>query len=555
MQLKLGSAPVERRGRASVRFLAVLLLMALVVVACGGEPVADVSQTTRSHNTATNCDGGFVIHELDHVTIGRGSTITTFDATGTGVGVADLDKDDDLDIVLANLTGSPAILTNEGGLEFSRSELELGRFRGVSLVDVDGDEYTDIVLTTGIGPPVFYKNPADGTVQGFERTQLVNVRAATYSMAWTDLGGDGDLDVVTGSYNAELTQLRNSPILGEDTGVVLHEASADGFVVTRLSDTAQALALVTTDVDGDDRQDILVGNDLGTPDMLWIDEDSGWTQQIDPFDTSSYSTMSFDAADIDNDGRNELFSTDMAPRVPGDDRYRNVFDDLAAAPEVDDIQTPENVLNDPNDGMTFENLAEAQAISTTGWSWSGIFGDLDNDGFQDLYVANGMQSQNLFGFLPDGRLIEENQAFANRDGQFVTAQEWGLNVDDDGRGMSMADIDADGDLDIIVNNLGSPAQLFENRNCGQSVTVELSWPGTLNQSALGATVRASANGNEWQREITSSRGYLSSGPPIAHIGVGNADSVDLEVTWPDGFVSRVEQVAVESHVIVSREQQ
>jgi len=549
-----GPAPVARHGRAPVSFWWIFTALAVLAAACGSEPVETIAVqvAATSHSTPHECSAGFITHDLDHLTTGRGSTITTFDATGAGVGIADLDNDDDLDIVLANLTGSPSILANTGGLQFDRHELELGRFRGVSLVDVDGDTFTDIVLTTGIGPPVFYKNPADGSLEGFERTRLEGVRAATYSMAWTDLGGDGDLDVVTGSYNAELTQLRNSPILGDDTGVVLHEADAEGFVVSRLSDTAQALALVTTDVDGDDRPDILVGNDLGTPDMLWTTGDGGLEREIDPFTTSSYSTMSFDAADIDNDGRNELFSTDMAPQIPGDDRYRNVFQDLEAAPDVDDIQTPINVLNDPTGDTSFENMADGEAISTTGWSWSGLFGDLDNDGAQDLYVANGMQSQTLFGFLPDARLVEENQAFTNVDGSFVSNPDWGLNLAQDSRGMAMADIDGDGDLDIVVNNLGSPSQLFENQLCGSAVTVELDWSGTANQSALGSSVRVQSGDTSWLREITSSRGYLSSGPPIAHVGVGAANTVEVEVRWPDGMVSIVEDVAAGSHLSISR---
>ena len=262
--------------------------------------------------------------------------------------------------------------------------------------------------------------------------------------------------------------------------------------------------------------------------------------------------MSFDAADVDNDGRNELFSTDMRPQDPDDDRYRNVFEDLEAAPDVDDVQTPENVLNDPTDTLTFDNMAANEPISATGWSWSGLFGDLDNDGLQDLYIATGMQSEVLFDFLPDARLVEANQAFVNNGGNFTLIPDWGLNVDDDGRGMAMADIDADGDLDIVVNNLGSPAVLFENQLCGNAITVELEWSETRNLSALGATVRVEGGGQSWTRDITSSRGYLSSGPPVAHFGLGTTDEVDVEVTWPDGSVSTISDISAGRHLMVTR---
>lgn len=550
----MGSIPAIVLGSAPFRAFVFAIVAVIALASCGNDSertVVDVASESRSH-AVSECSAGFVAHELEHVTIGRGETISTFEATGAGVGIADLDGDDDLDIVLANLTGTPSILENVGSLTFERHELELGRFRGVSLVDVEGDSHVDIVLTTGIGPPLFYRNPGDGGFDGFERTRLDGVRAATYSMAWNDLNGDGDLDFVTGSYNAELTRLRNSPVLGDNTGVVLHTATDAGYEVTRLSEVAQALALVTTDIDGDSELDILVGNDLGTPDMIWLDSDDGWIEAPDAFTTSSYSTMSFDAADVDNDGRNELFSTDMRPQDPDDDRYRNVFEDLEAAPDVDDVQTPENVLNDPTDTLTFDNMAANEPISATGWSWSGLFGDLDNDGLQDLYIATGMQSEVLFDFLPDARLVEANQAFVNNGGNFTLIPDWGLNVDDDGRGMAMADIDADGDLDIVVNNLGSPAVLFENQLCGNAITVELEWSETRNLSALGATVRVEGGGQSWTRDITSSRGYLSSGPPVAHFGLGTTDEVDVEVTWPDGSVSTISDISAGRHLMVTR---
>ncbi len=539
--------------RARSFVFATIVSVGLIATACGSTTRSTVAteQTEVSTGEPTSCGTGFVAHDLEHTTSGPGDTSSTFDGTGAGVGVGDLDLDGDLDIVLANLSGTSSILENNGDLNFTRHELEAGRFRGVAIINATNDTWPDIVMTTGLGTPVIYPNPGTGQLEQWERTVLDDVSAIAYSMAWTDLGGDGDLDLVTGSYNAELTFRRNSPVLGDNTGVILHEMENGRFETTRLSDTAQALALVTADIDGDGAQDIYVGNDLATPDFIWLSKDGGWEERM-PFTTSSFSTMSIDAADIDNDGRNEFFTTDMAPPAP-DDRYREVDEDMAAMPVVDDIQTPVNVLNDPaaND-LAFSNMASGQPIETTGWSWSGLFGDLDNDGFQDLYVANGMRSDVLFGFLPDARLVEENQAFQNIDGTLVEAPDWALNATEGGRGMTMADLDSDGDLDIIINNLDTPSRVFENQLCGNSLQVDLTWTGTENIDALGATVAVELGDQTLTREITSSRGYLSSAPPVAHFGLGDAQRVDLTVTWPDGEITRATNVATNRVVTLTR---
>lgn len=545
-----GLVPVISQVRAPVHVLAGVLCLVMLATACGPAPTTVESTiVSRDHEVPSSCGASFVAHDLEHTTSGPGNTASTFDGTGAGVGVADLNGDGRLDIVLANLSGTSSVLENLGGLEFRRHELEPARFRGVAIVDVTNDGAPDIVMTTGIGPPVLFSNPGNGDMGAFTRVRLEGIRAATYSMAWTDLSGDGDLDVITGSYNAELTLLRNTPVIGPDTGVVLHERTTDGFVIERLSETAQALALVTTDTNNDGRFDILVGNDLATPDMLWLATDDG-VEPAQPFSTSTYSTMSYDSADIDNDGQTELFATDMKPAEP-DDRYREVERDLAAAPVVDDIQIPENVLIDTGE-TNWPNEAAGQPFSATGWSWSGLFGDLDNDGLQDLYIATGMRSEPLFNFLPEARLVEKNQAFRNIDGALVPEPDWGLAATEGGRGMAMADLDTDGDLDIVLNNLDTAARLFENTQCGTSVTVELEWSGMQNISALGARVAASSGGVTRTREITSSRGYLSSGPPIAHIGVGDADAVDLVVTWPDGTTTEHLDVPTATHITITR---
>lgn len=555
--------------------LCCFLVTAVAVAGCGisgaQEPavLSAVSDATRevavevAPHAAPVCSGTFVAEDLDHLTSGPGDTASTFDGTGAGVGAGDLDGDGDVDLVLPNLSGATTVLANPGSTDegWVAHELQIGRFRQAAVVDTDGDGDLDIVLTTGIGPPVLFENQGPGFgAESFVRQLFPEVRAATYSMAWGDLHGDGDLDLVTGSYNAELTILRNSPVLGSDTGVILHERGDGGeFTVRRLAPDAQALAVVLADADGDDSLDILVGNDLATADGIWLDEDGGWVR-VSPFATSSYSTMSLDVADIDNDGGLELYSTDMAPMADADlDDYREVLQDLEAAPRPDEIQIPENVLVSLRPATGTEpgatNMAPDLGIDATGWSWSGIFGDLDNDGLQDLYVVNGMRSDQLFDFLSDSRLVERNQAFRNT-GETFTAADWGLDDSAGGRGMVQEDLDGDGDLDIVVNNLDAPSRLFRNEICnGSSVTAELRWPDSANTRALGSTIQVGgSDGVVRTRVVTSSRGYLSGGSARVHIGIGDApdnEELTLGIRWPDGETSLI-TTRPGHHLIISR---
>lgn len=546
-----------------VMALSVVLVGMLFLTACSGSAGSDAASglavTTieaRPHEAGT-CSGTFVRHDLPHLTKGPGDTASTFDGTGAGIAAGDLDGDGDADLIVPNLSGATQILENTGDpAQWTAHELQVGRFRGAAAVDLDGDDDLDIVLSTGIGPIVTFVNetPAGGSLDpsGFQRSQLDGVRAATYSFAISDLSGDGDLDLVTGSYNAELTIIRNSPVLGSDTGVVLYEGTSDGFQPTRLSPDAQALAVTLADVDGDDRLDIVVGNDLATADFVWIDTDAGWSR-IEPFRTTTYSTMSYDAADLDGDGRTELFATDMAP-LPGEpaEIWREVDKDMAAAPRPDDVQQPENVLLVP-DGNQWVNNGRTAGIHATGWSWSGLFGDLDHDGRQDLFVVNGMRSDLLFDFLPDARLVEPNQAFRATAAGFDLMPAWQLDDTAGGRGAVFVDVDRDGDLDIAINNLDEPARLFENQLCGgAALSVELRWPGTGNTRGLGAELSFTQGDSSHTRTVTSARGYLSATDPSVHVGLATADALDLSIRWPDGHVSVNEDVAINQHLTITR---
>ncbi len=585
MRSPLGLTKTRWAGGGRVRFLSptarpVLLVVALLVLAAacsGGTNLADAAraQTLASRTGASesgdvavtsnaepfgddvSCSGGFVPHDLDHITRGPGDTASTFDGTGAGVAAEDLDADGDIDIVLANLFGETTAHYNDGTGVFTAQPLVEGRFRQVTTVDVEGDGDTDIVLSTGLGSPYMLENTSDGFVRG----TLDGVSSIAYSLGWSDLGGDGDLDLVTGSYNAELTQVRNTPVLGTDAGVIINERDGDAYTATRVAAVAQTLSIRIVDINNDGLPDIIAGNDLATPDGIWLDNDGGWLP-VDSFATTSFSTMSIDAGDVDNDGDFDLFSTDMKPMDDSPEtrnRYVEVVEDMQAMPVPDDVQTPENVLLTGTDGA-FTNTAPSLGISATGWSWSGLFGDLDDDGLLDLYVVNGMRSDLLFDFLPNEELVEPNQVFRNGGAVMAPMPEWGLADEAGGRGQAMADLDGDGDLDIIVNNLGSSSRWFENQVCGgSSIIVDLEWSGSANTNALGAIVRVAADvpGADaplvQSRSIDSNRGYLSSSPAVAHMGLGaTTDPVTVLIEWPDGLTSLIENVEPDSRLTVDR---
>ena len=518
-------------------------------------PVQTASLLVRKTSLATpaDCTDTFAMHTLDHTTTTIDGIIRQFDANGAGLAINDLDNDGDLELVLGSYSEPNTILWNEGGLNFRKTTFGQGPTREVTVVDVDADGWRDIVLTLNTGALNYWRN----TGGNFEKTVLPGVAKAAYALNWGDLDGDGDLDLVTASYDAGfLSDLGNSYLLNQGGGVIYYENRDGRFYPTLLASEAQALVVALFDINHDQRLDIWIGNDFAVRDQAWVQTDGGWTAAT-PFVNTTHSTMSLDQGDVNNDGATEFFASDMKPYAAEDMAAWEpmMLDMMAEEHTVDDPQVMENVLQTRDDQGRYFNLAASLGINGTGWSWTARFGDLDNDGYLDLYIVNGMIEEKIFGHLPNHELVEENQAFRNEDGwRFTPMPQWQLNSTASGRSMGMADLDADGDLEIVVNNLRSPAQLFENQLCGGgNLQVELDWPQGQNRQAIGAQLILHTSAGIYTRDVRAASGYLTGDPARVHFGFPAADQlVKLEVRWPDGQVSTTEQLEINTLLKLTR---
>jgi hypothetical protein len=499
---------------------------------------AEIVVTETPFAAATEpCTGGFVATDLPHITQAPGETTRLFDSNGAGLAVGDLDGDGADDIVLANLSGPASILWNQGDLHFEKQSLaQLYRARTVAIVDVNGDGQQDIVFAGGSATPAFLENRGE---RAFKLAALPGVTKVAYALNWSDLEGDGDLDLVTGSYDSGRMMETGANYLFEDgAGVNVYRNENGVFARTRLVAGSQALAVSLWDLNGDHLPDIWVGNDFDEPDRVWFQQaDGAWAAAM-PFGRYSHSTMGIEAADITGDGQLDFFTTDMKPYVRDPKTSASwlpLMQPMYKERTFDDPQISENVLQ-VRSGERFKNQAYDRRIDASGWSWSGKFGDLDTDGDLDLYVVNGMIAADLLHHLPGDELVEENRALRNDgSGHFEPVTAWGLGSTRSGRGMSMAD--------FVVNNLNTPAQLFENRLCGAGAALEidLRQPGTANPFAVGAIVTVETNRGNLLRDVRAVSGYLSGDTSRLHVGLaGDTLVTALEVRWPDGAISRMD---------------
>ncbi|SDE12609.1 VCBS repeat-containing protein [Niabella drilacis] len=520
---------------------------------------------------------------------------------GGGVAVGDMNGDGLLDIYFSGNMVDNKLYLNKGNMLFEDITSIAGVAgrpgpwkTGVTVADVNGDGLPDIFASysgklKGLkrANQLFINkgNDAAGKPRFEDQAKEYGLADSAYNTQayFFDMDKDGDLDVLLLNHNPStlpvLDEAATDAILktpGKETGIRLFKNENNHFSdITPGSGISSSpftygLGAGIADIDGDGWQDIYISNDYSAPDYLYINNRNGsFTNKIQAMVRhTSHFSMGNDIADINNDGLPDIYTLDM---LPEDNRRQK----LLFAPdnyEKFDLllrtgcyyQYMRNMLQLNNGDGTFSEIGQVAGISNTDWSWAPLFADYDNDGLKDLYVTNGFQrdftNMDFMKYMNDflqgkGRLNREavqelvaqipssnvtNYMFRNNGNLSFsnTGKEWGLAQTSNSNGAVYADLDNDGNLDLVVNNINAPAFIYKN-NANTVLNhhyldVQLKGSGK-NTAGIGARVTVYSKGQQQLCEQMPSRGYQSTVSPVLHFGLGSQTGIDsLRIVWPGG---------------------
>ena len=529
---------------------------------------------------------------------------------GGGAAIGDLTGDGLPELVLTSNVEGPRVYLNQGRFAFldvtDRAGLEHAKgswTTGVALADLNGDGRLDIYVSkAGQGEPatranelwINRGNDASGAATFEEMAKQYGVadEGMTTQAAFLDHDGDGDLDlfVMNNSLrSANSFALRNSRHLADKYGHRLYRNDGQRFTdVTSAAgihspEMAFGLGLVVSDVNNDGRPDIYVANDFFERDYLYLNRGDGtFSETLDrQMPVVSFSSMGLDAADVNNDGWPDVYTTDMLPedehRLKTTTQFEGWDAYQAKVRNGYHHQAMRNMLQRNNRDGTFSDVGQQAGVSRTDWSWSALIADLDLDGEKDIVVTNGiakdLTAQDYVAFLGTTQTMREatnngrsrvdfrklidmmsatplsNYAFHNLGGtRFVNeAKRWGLDTPSFASGAAYGDLDGDGALDLVVNNIDQEAFVYRNNARTlhperRYLRVRLVGEGK-NRFAVGARVTAYSGGALFMQEQSPVRGFQSSVDYVLDFGLGARATVDsVRVVWPDARVSLLRNV-------------
>ena len=537
---------------------------------------------------------------------------------GGGVGIGDFNRDGLMDVYLAGNMVSNKLYLNRGAMKFTDNTDAAGVggsghwCTGVSVVDINGDGWPDIYVSAS-----FRTNPVLRTNllyinQGLNKDNIPAFKESAKEWGLADTGfstqgyffdydRDGDLDLylVTNQLYDPKTPIRFRPKITDGSALNTDRLYRNNgnSTFTNVSREAGILiegwghAACISDFNMDGWPDVYVSNDFISNDLLYINNHDGtFTNKLgEYFKHTAWNAMGTDMVDINNDGYPDLISLEMLPednmrkkRMLSGNEYYNYFN---ASQFGYQHQYVRNVLQ-LNSGMTplghpvFSDIGFMAGVYQTDWSWCPLVADFDNDGLRDLIISNGLPrdvtdldyisydngqgggTANLSLAMAHTLPVVQipNYAFKNTNGiQFQnTTAAWGLDKPSFSNGSAYADLDNDGDLDLVINNINEPAFVYENglnskggNNSSHLLTVKLEGSGA-NKNAIGTKLRVYYAGKQQYYEHQPCRGYLSTVDERAHFGLGPVAVVDsVKVEWPDGKVQRLGRVETDKLLTIA----
>ncbi len=514
---------------------------------------------------------------------------------GGGVSIGDINNDGLQDIYFTGSMVGSRLYLNKGNFKFEEIAQKAGVFAegfwntGTTMADVNGDGLLDIYVCRSAAKDSYKRKNLlfinNGNLTFTEKASEYGIADEGYSTqgAFFDYDKDGDLDLYVLNHSVQefasfksvsndLKSVRDpnfeDRLYKNENGKFIEVGQAAGLTSNVLG---FGLGISISDINNDGWLDIYISNDFNEQDYLYINNQDGtFKENLQNFiGHTSHFSMGSDIADINNDGFTDIMTLDMWPEgierqkmVSGPDNYdkyqllqKNGFYE----------QSMRNMLQLNNNGLSFSEIGQYSGVDATDWSWSTLFCDLDNDGYKDIYITNGVKkdytNMDFMNFAVQEKInenntgvpmsidkllenipasLEENYTYRNNGNLSFTKvnNDWGLNLKSLSNGAAYADLDNDGDLDLVVNNIDSEAFVYKNNSeiITKNSYLKLKLVGdNKNTFAIGAKVELKLKDNNISQELMPTRGFQSSGSYDLVFGLGTENKVEkLTIIWPDG---------------------